>query len=145
MYNVLQDGREIQRTVTQHHWKSEAKEDYQLSTGGTLATDKSSVPNKLKWIALSRGHHRVWRPMYRCAIKECSKAINRDLVNNWACRLSHYIEIIPNTFVTPYYFSKRRQKSVIPLIFLNMYTKPPKNLVAKGLVVKVILTRHKIL
>ena len=36
----------------------------------------------------------------RRAIKEGSKAINRDLVNNLTCRLLHYIYIISNTFVT---------------------------------------------
>ena len=46
------------------------------------ATDKSSGPNQLKWIALGRGHHVVWRPIHRRAIKECSIAINRDWVNN---------------------------------------------------------------
>ena len=46
------------------------------------ATDKSSGPNKLKWIALGRGHNGVWRPIHRRAIKECSKAINRNWVNN---------------------------------------------------------------
>ena len=52
-----------------------------------LATDKSSGPNQLKWIALGRGHHRVWCPIHPRAIKECSKAINHDWVNNLACRL----------------------------------------------------------
>ena len=46
------------------------------------ATDKSSGPNQLKWIALGRGHHRVWRPIHRRSITECSKVINRDWVNN---------------------------------------------------------------
>ena len=46
------------------------------------ATDKSSGHNQLKWIALGRGHHGVWRPIHWRAIKECSIAINRDWVNN---------------------------------------------------------------
>ena len=45
------------------------------------ATDRSSGPNQLKWVALGRGHHGVWRPIQRRAIKECSIAINRDWVN----------------------------------------------------------------
>ena len=43
---VLQDGRDP-KTVKQHHWKCEAKEEHQLSPGG-LATDESSGPNQLK-------------------------------------------------------------------------------------------------
>ena len=46
------------------------------------ATDESCGPNQLKWIALGRGHHDVWRLIHRRAIKECSIAINRELVNN---------------------------------------------------------------
>ena len=30
---------------------------------------ESSGPNQLKWIALGRGNHGVWRPIYRRAIK----------------------------------------------------------------------------
>ena len=46
------------------------------------ATDECSGSNQLKWIALGRGHHGVWRPIHRRAIKECSIAINHDWVNN---------------------------------------------------------------
>ena len=46
------------------------------------ATDESSGPNHIKWIALGRGHHGVWRTIHQRAIKECSIAINRDWVNN---------------------------------------------------------------
>ena len=44
------------------------------------ATDKSSGPNQLKYIALCRGHHWVWRPTHLHEIKEGSKIINRDWV-----------------------------------------------------------------
>ena len=47
-----------------------------------LATDGSSGPNILKRTDLGRGHHGVWHPIHRRAIKECSIAINRDWVNN---------------------------------------------------------------
>ena len=53
----------------QHHWKSEAKEDHQLSTGGPSNRRKSSGPNQLKWIALGRGHQIGWRPIHRLAAK----------------------------------------------------------------------------
>ena len=46
-----------------------------------LATDETSGPNQLKWIALGQGKHGVWRPIHRRAIKECSNAINRDWFN----------------------------------------------------------------
>ena len=46
------------------------------------ATDESSGPNQLKWIALGWGLHGVWRQIHRRAIKECSIAINRDWVKN---------------------------------------------------------------
>ena len=64
-------------SAEQHHWKSEAKEDQQLTPGGPSNRRKSSGPNQLKWIALGRGHHRVQRR----AIRECSKVIKRDWVN----------------------------------------------------------------
>ena len=65
-------------SAKQHHCKSDAKEDHQLSPGGPSNRWKSSGPNQLKWIALGRGHHRVWRPIHWRAIKECSTVINRD-------------------------------------------------------------------
>ena len=45
------------------------------------ATDESFGPNQLKWIALGWGHHGVWPPIHRRAIKEFSIAINSDWVN----------------------------------------------------------------
>ena len=42
----------------------------------TKQQTRSSGPNQLKRIALSRGHHRVRRPTHRRAIKECSIVIN---------------------------------------------------------------------
>ena len=43
-------------------------------------------------------------------IKEGSKVINRDWVKHQACRLSHYIYVISNTFVTYVIFSKLIRK-----------------------------------
>ena len=67
--------------VEQHHWNTGAKEIQQLNPGGPNNKQKSSGPNQLKQIALCRGHHWVWRPVHRRAIKEGSKVINRDWVN----------------------------------------------------------------
>ena len=46
------------------------------------ATDKKLRPKPTKIIALCRGHHWVWRPTHRRAIKEGSKVINRDWVKH---------------------------------------------------------------
>ena len=49
-------------------------------------------------------------PPPRRAIKEGSKVINRDWVKHLACRLSHYIYVISNTFVTNDNFSELIRK-----------------------------------
>ena len=53
-YNVLRD-RWRPWSAKQHHCKSEAKEDYQLSPGGPSKIRKSSGLNQLKLIALGWG------------------------------------------------------------------------------------------
>ena len=68
--------------VEQHQWNTGAKETQQLNPGGPSNGQKSSGPNQLKQIALCRGHHWVWRPTHRRAIKEGSKVINRDWVKH---------------------------------------------------------------
>ena len=103
--------------VEQHHWNTGAKENQQLNPGGPSNRQKSSGPNQLKWIALCRGHHWVWRPTHRHAIKEGSKVINRDWVKHLACRLSHYIYVISNTFVTNDNFSELIRKFSPTYIF----------------------------
>ena len=110
------------------------------------ATDESCGPNWFKWIALGRGHHRVWCSIHLRAIKECSKGINHDWVKNLACRMLHYILIIPNTFVTNYYVSKlTRKKRHTSNLFEFVYKVTIKIQVPIGLVVEVILTLHWIL
>ena len=42
------------RTTKQYHWKSEAKEDQQLSPGGPSNRRKSSGASHIKFITLSR-------------------------------------------------------------------------------------------
>ena len=78
---VLQDGRtsKDRQTTPLKIWKQMKNISW---APVDLATDESSGPNQLKWKALGRGHHRVWRPIHQRAIKECSKAINHDWVNN---------------------------------------------------------------
>ena len=44
------------------------------------------------------------------------KGLSRDWVNHLACRLTHDIQIIANTFVIYYYFSK-----LVSLININEY------------------------
>ena len=69
------------------------------------------------------GNHSVGRPIHRRAIKECSKDISRDWVNSLACRLTHDIQIIVNTFVRYNYFSKLES-----LININEYAKAKKKI-----------------
>ena len=85
--NVLRPTPGDPRGAEQHHWNTGAKENQPVGQ----ATDKkkkkkkkkkNSGPNQLKLIALCRGHHRVWRPTHRRAIKEASKVINRDWVKH---------------------------------------------------------------
>ena len=56
--------------------KPGANEKHQCLTPVDQATDKKLRPYQLKWLALCRGHHRVWRPTHRRAIKEGRIAIN---------------------------------------------------------------------
>ena len=86
--------------VEQHHWNTGAEENQQLNPGGPSNRQKSPGPNQPKQTALCRGHHWAWHPIHRRATKEGSKATNRDWAKHQACRLSHYIYVISNTFVT---------------------------------------------
>ena len=63
-----------------------------------LAIDKS----------LSRNRHRVWNPTCWRAIKEESKVDNHDWVDNQACNLLQYINVIANLFIVRNYFNKLR-------------------------------------
>ena len=103
-------------SVLHHSWRSldcqttplkyEAKEYHQLSPSGLSKRQNCFRSQTTKMNSFRLGHHRVGRPILRRAIKECSKDISRDWVNHLACRLTHDIQIIANTFVTYYYFSK---------------------------------------
>ena len=47
--------------------------------------------------------HSVRSPTYRRAIKELSKAVHLDWINNQACRLSQNIYVITDLFITNNY------------------------------------------
>ena len=115
-YSVLQDKlRSLDCQTTPS--KYEAKEYHQLSPSGQSKRKKRFRSQPTKMNGFNRfGHHRVWRPIHRRAIKECSKGISRDWVNHLACSLTHDIQIIANTFVIYYYFSK-----LVSLINFNEY------------------------
>ena len=57
------------------------------------------------------------RPAHRRAIKEGSKVINRDWVNNHACSLSYNIYVVPNLFISKKDFTKLGMKSLQAYIF----------------------------
>ena len=61
--------------------------------------------------SLSRNRHRVWSPTHRRAIKEESKAANRDWVDHQACSLFQYINVIANIFIMGNYFYELRWKN----------------------------------
>ena len=65
--------------------------------------------------------HSVWSPTYRRAIKEVSKAVNLDWINNQACRLSQNIYLITNLFITNNYLFEMIRKIILPIILLNLY------------------------
>ena len=50
------------------------------------------------------------RPTGRCAIKQGSKVVNRDWVNNQACSLLHNIHVVSGSFITNDYFPKLIRK-----------------------------------
>ena len=78
------------------------------------------------------GHHWVWHPTHRRAIKEGSKVTDSDWVKHLACRLSHYIYVMSNMFVTHDNISELIRKISPTYIFffffffffffLNLYT-----------------------
>ena len=62
--------------------------------------------------------HSVWSPTYRRAIKEVSKAVNFDWINNQTCRMSQNIYIITNLLLTNNYLSEMIGK----IIFTNYFS-----------------------
>ena len=54
-YNVLHD--EDPRSVKQHHWESEAKEDNQLSPGGKSNRRRKLRSQPTKMNSFRSGHH----------------------------------------------------------------------------------------
>ena len=62
--------------------------------------------------------HSVWSPTHCRAIKEVSKSVNLDWINNQACRLSQNIYVTTNLFITNnYLFEMTRQ-----IIFTNYFS-----------------------
>ena len=84
-----------------------AKEIQQVNHSGPDKQPKHKAPT-ISSIdkSLSRNHHRVWSLTHRRAIKEESKAANRDWVDYQACSLLQYINIIANLFIMGNYFNK---------------------------------------
>ena len=59
------------------------------------ATDESSGPNQLKWIALGRGHHNALRPKQNLGCKgSCFCLINYVFIVVVMCDLEHDVENI---------------------------------------------------
>ena len=68
--------------------------------------DRASSTNQLNRTVLGRSHRR--------AIKESSKVVNRDWVNNQAYGLSHKINAVSGSFISNGYFPKLIRK-IIPI------------------------------
>ena len=75
--------------IKQHHWNTVAKKKTKKNqkkknrwTPVGQATDKKLRPQPTKINSFMSGHHCVWRPTHRRAIKEGSKVINRDWVKH---------------------------------------------------------------
>ena len=84
---------------------------------------KKLRPQPTKINSFMSGSSLSLKPDPPVAIKEGSKVINRDWVKH---RLSHYIYVISNTFVTYDNFSELIRKiSPTYHYFLNLYTKSP--------------------
>ena len=56
-----------------------------------------------------------------------SKVVNRDWVNHKACSLSHYIHVVPGSFVTNGYFSKLIRKSKHSVQYFKLCSVSYKN------------------
>ena len=50
-------------------------------------------------------------------LKEGSKVINRDWVNNHACSLSYYIYVVPNLFISKNDFTKLDTEVIASIYF----------------------------
>ena len=80
--NVMRQIPGDPRGVEQPTETLEKKKTNNWTPVGQATDKKCSGPNQLKSIALCRGHHWVWPPTHRRAIKEESKVINRDWVKH---------------------------------------------------------------
>ena len=91
-----------------------AKEFQQVNPEGPYNSQKhqastiSSIDKYLSW-----NRHRVWSSTLRCAMRKESKVANRDWVDNQACSLLQYINVIANLFIMENYFNKLRWKNYL--------------------------------
>ena len=80
-------------------------------------------------------------PTYRRAIKEVSKAVNLDWINNQACRLSQNINVITNLFITNNYVFEMIRKIIFTIYFSEFIHQVA---IKFGLVEEVFSIRHYI-
>ena len=84
-------------------------------------TDKTSGQNhQSKDKSLRRNRHRG--PTRWHAIKEESTVFNRDWVNQQACSLLKYINVLTNLFIMRNYFINCAERVLVPTIFFNLCT-----------------------
>ena len=67
--------------VKQDHWNTVTKVNNRLNPGKPRSRHKKFRPRPSNEWFLSRGHHRVWNPTNRRAMKEGSKVVNHDWIN----------------------------------------------------------------
>ena len=84
--------------------KHQLNHDRPKSTRNGCQSPTAHVTTKL---GLGWYRHSVWGPTYRRAIKEVSKVVNLDWINNQAYSLSHLnIYVITNLFITNNYVTQ---------------------------------------
>ena len=91
-----------------------------------LTSAKAPAPTiRLTDTSLSENSDRVRSPTHQRAIKEESKAANRDWVDHLARSLLQHINGIANPLKMGNYPTNCTEKLWEPTIFLNPHTKPP--------------------
>ena len=110
------------RTTPLEHW---SRRKPTVEPRWAKQQTKKLRPKPTKINSFMSGPSLSLTPDPRRAIKEGSKVINRDWAKHKACRLSHYIYVISNTFVTNDNFSELIRKINPTYNFLNLYTKSP--------------------
>ena len=119
--NKLQRWNNDEDSTARNNWNARQKKTNSKTRAGPTK-DRASSTNQhypklnsskpLRW-----NHHRIWGLTRRRAIKEGSKVINRDWVNNYACSLSYNIYVVPNLFISKNDFTKLGSEVIASIYF----------------------------